>query len=261
MMKFDFPGPGAGYSLHNHSEWSDGAGSLEELCRAGKAAGLKVFGVSDHWVDHPEPGSDCASWSMDLNKLDDYVETLLKLKQQLDDDTFSLKIGLEVDFFFENIDQVLKNLNNYPLDYLIGSVHYSGIFAIDYDASLWEPLSPDDREQVCETYWKKLLGAAQRKEFSFIGHPDLPKKFGLIDNKKYFAHAEKLMDILAENGGAFELNTAGWFKTCEEQYPAVEILRYARQRRVPVIVNADAHCPEHVTRNFPQAYSLLKSIY
>lgn len=259
MMKFDFPGPGKGCALHNHSCWSDGAGSLEEVCRAAKAAGLKVFGISDHWVDHPEDGTDAASWSMDLNKLDDYVETLQKIRSELDDENFSLKIGLEVDFFFENIDQVLKKLKQYPLDYLIGSVHYSGRFAIDYSISTWEPLSQDEIDNYCEIYWQKLAGAAQIKDFAFIGHLDLPKKFGLINNEKYFPHARKVLDILAENRGSIELNTAGWFKECAEQYPADPILHYACSKQIPVIVNADAHCPEHVTREFDRAYDRLKS--
>ena len=40
MMKLTFPGPGFEYSLHNHSSWSDGSSSPEEMCRAAKEAGL-----------------------------------------------------------------------------------------------------------------------------------------------------------------------------------------------------------------------------
>ena len=258
MMKFDFPGPGRGYSLHNHSNWSDGSSSLEKMCRAAKAAGLKVFGMSDHWVVPPMEGTDSKEWSMDLNKLDLYVETLQKLKKELDDENFTLKIALEVDFFFENIDEVLKNLKNYPLDYLIGSVHYSGIFGIDHDIADWDPLTQADKDEVCEIYWKKLAGAAKVKEFAFIGHLDLPKKFGLIDNSKYLPHALKILDILAENGGAFELNTAGFYKQCGEQYPSFEILKAAADLKIPVCVNADAHDPDHVIRGFEKAYSVLE---
>ena len=255
-MKLLYPGLNEKYSLHNHSELSDGSSSLETLCRAGKAAGLKVFGVSDHWVIPPCDGTDADTWAMAPARLDEYVETLLALKKVLDDDNFTLKLGLEVDFFFENIDDVLKHLSAYPLDYLIGSVHYAGTFPVDHLIDEWLPLSPAEKDEICEIYWQKLAGAAQREEFCFLGHLDLPKKFGQIDNSRYFDHAVKVLDILADNGGAIELNTAGYFKECGEPYPSTAILQAAADRNIPLAISADAHCPEHVTRNFAQAAPL-----
>ena len=258
MTKFTFPGPGLDYSMHNHSNFSDGASTLEEMCRAAKAAGLKVFGMSDHWVMPAYEGTGTESWRMKHDRLDEYVSTLQKLKAELDDENFTIKIGLEVDFFFENMDEIFAYLKNFPLDYLIGSVHCCGTFPVDHDASDWEPLSPEERNAICEMYWKKLEGAAARKEFLFLGHLDLPKKFAIIDDQVYLAHAARVLDILQQHGGAIELNTSGWFKPCNSPYPGPEILRLASERSIPVIVNADAHHHEHVRRNFENAYSLLK---
>ena len=94
MLELSYPGIFGSYSCHNHTDWSDGANSLEDMCRAGKAAGLQVMGISDHWVEAPYPGMDSEEWAMDLNKLDDYVAALQKMKQELDDENFTLKIGL-----------------------------------------------------------------------------------------------------------------------------------------------------------------------
>lgn len=257
MDKFAFPGPGTGYSLHNHSNFSDGASTLEEMCRSAKASGLKVFGMSDHWVMPAYEGTGTESWRMKHDRLAEYAETLLKLKKELEDDNFSLKIGLEVDFFFENMDEIFDDLANYPLDYMIGSVHCCGTFPVDHAASDWEPLSMEERDAVCEMYWKKMEGAAARKEFLFLGHLDLPKKFDLIDNARYLGHAAKVLDILQQNGGAIELNTSGWFKPCNSPYPALDILKLANARKVPVVINADAHHHDHVRRNFDEAAALL----
>lgn len=258
MDKFTFPGPGTGYSLHNHSNFSDGASTLEEMCRAAKAAGLKVFGMSDHWVVPAYEGTGTESWRMAHDRLDEYVETLHKLQAELNDDSFDLKIGLEVDFFFENMDEIFAHLKKYPLDYLIGSVHCCGTFPVDHAASDWEVLSKEERDAVCEMYWKKMEGAAARKEFTFLGHLDLPKKFDLIDQPRYLGHAAKVLDILQQNGGALELNTSGWFKPCNAPYPALEILKLANSRKIPVVINADAHHHDHVNRNFGEAAALLK---
>lgn len=259
MLTAKFPHISSAVSLHNHSTFSDGASSLEEVCRAGKAMGLNILGVSDHWVMPAYEGSDCESWRMKPERLDEYVDTLLKLKNELEDENFSLKIGLEVDFFFENMDEIFAHLNNYPLDYLIGSVHCCGTFPVDHDASDWLPLTQDERDEICEMYWEKLEGAAARKEFLFLGHLDLPKKFALLDNEKYLAHAIRVLDILKEHHGAIELNTSGHFKPCKEAYPSPDIIRAAYAREIPVYLNADAHHCDHLRRNFTEAGELLKS--
>jgi histidinol-phosphatase (PHP family) len=229
------------------------------MCRNAKEAGIRVFGISDHWVIPPHENMDSESWAMAPERLPDYIRTLQQLRTELQDENFSLKIGLEVDFFFENIDQVLADLEAFPLDYLIGSVHYSGIFPVDYVIEDWLDLDETQKAEICETYYRKLSGAAERREFAFIGHLDLPKKFGLIDNRRYFPHAVKVLDILQKNGGAIEVNTAGYFKECAEAYPAPELLAEAFRKSIPVIVSADAHHSSHLRRNFDPAAEVLKS--
>ena len=93
MLKFSFPGPQS-VSFHNHTCWSDGSASPEDLCRAGKKSGLREFGVSDHWVIPPEENFPAIDWRMDPSRLDAYVETLLRMKKELDDGSFTLRLGL-----------------------------------------------------------------------------------------------------------------------------------------------------------------------
>ena len=256
---FIYPGPLSGFSLHNHSNWSDGEASPEMMCRAAKAAGLRVFGLSDHYVCHPDPALMPVSWSLDLSRIQEYCAELERLKKELDDENFTIRRGLEVDFFFENIDDVLTELEKYPLDYLIGSVHYAGTFPIDYTKDCWDSLTHDQVEEVCRIYWKKLAGAAQCGRFTFLGHLDLPKKFGCIPElEKYDPEAMKVLDAAASGNVGIELNTSGWFKPCGEPYPALRLLREANRRKIPVIINPDAHSPEHVTRAFPEAKALLR---
>ncbi len=258
MLRFEYPGPRRNVSYHNHSNWSDGADTLEEVCHRGKAMGLRELGVSDHWV--PAPDFEAPFWSMKPDQLGKYTETLLTLKKQLDDENFTLRIGLEVDFFHENYREVLADLKQYPFDYLIGSVHYSGSFPLDESEKLWMPLEETEKDRLCRIYWDKLLGAAECGEFTFLGHLDLPKKFACVDMRKYLPEACQVLDAAKETGTAIELNTAGWFKPCNEQYPCAEILAEAKNRRIPVIVNADAHAAEHLMRNFEEASEVLQNI-
>ena len=65
------------------------------------------------------------------------------IEEVFNTEDFTLYAGLEVDFFFENIDGVIAELSQYPLDYLIGSVHFSGTFPIDHSEEYWKPLTLD----------------------------------------------------------------------------------------------------------------------
>lgn len=257
MMQFTFPGPGFDVSFHNHSDMSDGAAPIELMCRSAKAAGLREFGMSDHWVIPPDDTIDASSWRMKPERLDEYIEKLLALKKELDAEDFTLRLGLEVDFFFENHIEVVNKLSSYPLDYLIGSVHYSGTFPVDHSITEWLPLSQEEIGVICEEYWKKLEGAASCGLYTFIGHLDLPKKFGMVDNSKYLTHGIKVLDAVQKSKGAIELNTAGWFKECAEQYPSAALLKECCARSIPVVINADAHHQEHVRRSFEEGAEVL----
>ena len=258
-ISFPFPGPGTSVSLHNHSTWSDGASTAEEMCRAAKAAKIRTFGLSDHWVVHPDKKLMPVGWSIAPDRLEAYFAELAELKKRFCGEDFTLLAGLEVDFFFENAEEVLSSLEKYPLDYLAGSVHYAGSFPIDNSALEWERLTEEEISSVCREYWEKLLGAAGCGAFSFLGHLDLPKKFCFVrDPEKYLPAARRVLDAAAAKGIAVELNTAGWFKDCREPYPSPAILREACLRRVPVVIGADAHASSHVNRAFPEAQALLR---
>ena len=260
-LKFVYPGPEAGFSYHNHSNWSDGVCSMEDMCRTAKAAGLTEFGLSDHFVIHPDPEEKDIGWALSVDKLEDYISALQKLKAELDDENFTLRIGLEVDFFFENVDEVTAYLSRFPIDYLIGSVHYVGRFPVDHSAPPWERLSDSEKEDICQEYWRKVRGAASCGKFLFLGHLDLIKKFALIPNmERFLPQAEEVLDAAAATGTAIELNTSGWFKPCQEQYPSDSILLAAQKRGVPVVINPDAHDAAHVARNFQTAAALLRSL-
>lgn len=258
---FVYPGPLSEFSLHNHSRWSDGKAAAEEMCRAAKAAGIRRFGISDHYVHHPDRSMMPISYSIDLSRVDEYCYELERLKKVFNSEDFTLYAGLEVDFFFENIDTVAAELSRYPLDYLIGSVHFSGNFPIDHTEEYWKPLTGDQIDEICRTYWEKMLGAAQCGRFTFLGHLDLPKKFGFLpDPDLYFPQALKVLDAAAAKGIGIEINTAGWFKPCGEPYPSPRLLQEAMSRKIPIVIDSDAHDTDVVARGFPEARELLRQI-
>lgn len=246
-------------SYHNHSCWSDGVASPEVMYRAAKAAGLREFGLSDHWVIPPGDGYGADTWRLPPDRLEEYIAECRYWKERLDDETFTIRIGLEVDYFEENHQEVLAGLEKYPFDYLIGAVHYQGTFPIDQDAKFWQDLTDRKIAEIWDGYWRKIAGMARTGAFSFVAHLDLPKKFTPGGCPPQSSALLASLRVLRECDLALELNTAGWAKPCAEPYPALPALCQARQLGIPVLINADAHHPEHVCRFFPEARQLLKA--
>ena len=260
MLKLDPNAIRTDFSLHNHSNWSDGTETLEAMCRAAKAAGIRIFGMSDHWVVPPKPGMNSEVWSMRLDRLPEYVETLKRIRDELEDDSFQLLIGVEADYFHENHAKVFDKLNQAGLDYVIGSVHYSDIFPIDHDASDWKGLSQAQIDDIWRIYWDKVTASAKNGAFDVIGHLDLPKKFAYMPSFDCTAMACEVLDAAQLTHKGIELNTAGWDKPCKEQYPSQKLLAEAKSRQIPIVISADAHSIPDLTRHFPEAEKLLRAL-
>lgn len=242
-------------SYHNHTTWSDGAPTLAAQIQAARQFGLDELGISDHYVLYP--GGVQVDWTLPLDQLGDYVLQLRAAAAETRD--LRLRIGLEADYFPETIEELRGALEPYPWDYLIGSVHYVDGFPIDEDAAHWEALSPAERNEVWRGYWVRIAGLAHSGVFDFVGHLDLPKKFGHRPTVDLGTEAAAALDAIAAAGMAIEINTAGWSLPAAEGYPSLELLREARRRDIPLLINADAHFPEFLVRDFDRARDLARS--
>lgn len=242
-------------SYHNHTLWSDGQGDLRQMIEGARQAGVDELGISDHYV--LRPGDEQVAWSMPLGFLPTYVEAVQEARRE--SQTPIVRLGLEADYLPETIDRLRALLAQYPFDYLIGSVHYAGDFPVDEDAGLWERLSADECNAVWRLYWQRIRGLAESRVFDIVGHLDLPKLFGYRPTVDLAAEEAAALDAIAAAGMAIEINTAGWHKPVREAYPSPHLLRAACRRGIPLMVNADAHRPEHLTRGLAEGRALARA--
>jgi len=236
-------------SYHNHTNWSDGASTVAEMIEAARDAGLAEFGISDHYA--LTPGNARLSWALAPESLDAYVGQIQQARAS--SQGMIIRLGLEVDYFPETIEETRKRLAAHPFDYLIGSVHFADSFPIDFEARGWEGLPQDDRDRVWRNYWKLLREAAQSGLFDIIGHFDLPKKFNFHSSVDLTADALLALDAMAEADLAIEINTSGWDRPAAEAYPALFYLQEACRRKIPLVISSDAHAAGEVCRHFDRA--------
>ena len=242
--------------LHTHTPLCHHAsGTPLEFARAAKAAGLEVYGVSDHAPMPDEPFDD---WRMSQADLPHYCKWIEELRVA-SEGAFQVLAGLECDWIpgIESHTNWLRE--QHPWDYLIGSIHYLGK-DFDFDnpkwLGRWESI---DVEETWSAYWKEYLAMVRSGLFDIYGHPDLVKKFGFKPEGDLRRFYEPIIEAIAAQSGCIELNTAGWHKTCAEQYPDEHFLRLAAEAGIRLTLSSDAHAPEELARDFKRAATLALS--
>ncbi len=242
-------------SYHNHTLWSDGKSPLEDMLSAAREFKLDEIGISDHLTCSPEGKS--FDWSMPLSFLPEYVSTLTAAAAA---ERTSLKIrtGIEADFFEETAAAVKAGLDRCPFDYVIASLHFAGAFPVDASPEHWEALSGEGRNEIWRVYWINMAKMAESRLGDIIGHLDLPKKFGVKPTVDFSREEEIALDAIAASGAAVEINTAGWHVPAAQAYPSLRLLKETCARNIPLVINADAHVPAHLHRDFEKAKALAK---
>jgi histidinol-phosphatase (PHP family) len=168
--------------------------------------------------------------------LERYVEVIQRAK----DDGLPVKLGLEVDFFPETIEAVLDFIDDYPWDFLIGSVHWIGGWAMDHEDAAYEY----ERRGVHKSYEQYFDLAAQLAASSAVdalAHIDVIKKFGHVLSVPPTEMYEPVVRAAATSGTAVEVSSAGLYKRVNEPYPERQFLEMFHAAGVPITLASDAH--------------------
>lgn len=248
-------------TYHTHSNWSDGKQTLAEMLAASMRMDIGELGISDHWVLHPH--GTIMKWAMHPEALGRYVSDVLALRGEsaLRNGPI-IRLGLEVDWYpapHEHASVQRAKLDQFPFDYIIGSVHEVDGFTIDGSPAPWANLSQDQVNHLHRRYWQNMKSLGERGGFEIVAHIDLAKKFAFHPTCDLQKEIEEALDAIAAapNKPVVELNTAGWHKPCRDGYPSLEILRECFKRGIDVTISADAHQPEHLLRDFDKAAARL----
>lgn len=228
--------PGASADSHFTHE------NVDRYLEAARRAGIDELGVSEHvhrfsdalaiW-DHP-------FWRENArDDLSAYCEFVVATP---------LRLGIEMDFVPGREERIANLLDRHRFDYVIGSVHFLGEGALDYDAyDVWRHVSDPDR--VWSRYFETLGEAARSGLFDVLAHPDLVKYWGRArprPERDVRFHYEPAVEAIAESEIAVEVSTAGLRKPVAELYPAAEFAEMCVDVGAAFSLSSDAHLPEHI---------------
>lgn len=191
--------------FHNHSTWSDGAVSLEEMAHAAKKLGYEYFGIADH--------SQSLTVANGLSPA--------RVKQQLAEiDALNKKLegirilkGAEVDILDDgSLDYPDKLLETF--DYVVAAVHT--LFGM-----------PE------EEMTKRIVTAVKHPLVTMLAHPTGRL---LLRREGYKVNLDKVLDACAESGTMIEINAQPMRLDLDWKY-----CKRAKSLGIKLVINPDAH--------------------
>jgi DNA polymerase (family 10) len=191
--------------LHNHSVYSDGKNTLQEMAEACRSLGLHYFGIADH--------SQYAAYAGGLKEEDVYRqhEEIDRLNSLWTD--FTILKGIEADILpdgsLDYNDHILSQF-----DYVVASVHAN--LTMDLDKAM-----------------ARLIRAIENPYTSILGHPTGRL---LLSRPGYPLNTDKILDACLANGVSIELNASPYRLDLDWRH-----IYAAMDKGVFVSINPDAH--------------------
>ncbi|MBK9735096.1 MAG: DNA polymerase/3'-5' exonuclease PolX [Saprospiraceae bacterium] len=197
--------------VHNHSTYSDGLHSLEEMAEYVRKCGFEYFVISDHSKSAGYAGG--LSEEKVLNQIRE-IETL----NAKYGDGFKIFKSIESDILIDGSldyrEEILKQF-----DFVIASVH--------------SVLNMDETKAT-----SRLIKAIENPYTRILGHPTGRL---LLARPGYPVDFKKIIDACASNGVVIELNA-------NPQRLDIDwtLLPYAMEKNVLIAINPDAHSKESI---------------
>ncbi|MEM9445705.1 MAG: histidinol-phosphatase [Verrucomicrobiota bacterium] len=238
------------YETHSHTFLCKHAqGTVGDYAQKAYARGLKGLTITCHC---PLPDGMSQHVRMDRSQYALYQDLVAEARDKWRGKV-DVQVGLESDYF-PGLEKYLEELHaEYPLNYILGSVHPQ----INYYR---ERFSSGTWQETVKNYFDQLAETAETGMYDCLAHPDLIKN----ENPENWNVASALdfvrpaLDRIAKTGLAMELNTSGVKKSIPQMNPAPEILHEIRIRGIPMVIGADAHVPERVGDLFEVALDTLE---
>jgi DNA polymerase (family 10) len=198
-------------SLHNHTDWSDGRNTLEDVARHAMELGCAYWAITDH------SRASFQANGLSVARLREQIEAIAQLNRTFAEEgsEFRLLTGSEVDILRDGLDfpdDVLAQL-----DVVVASLHVP---------------SGDEAENT-----KRLIRAAENPYVHMLGH--LTGRL-LLEREAYKVDLTAVIDACAATGTWIELNASPWRLDLDWRH-----WRRARDKGVRCVINCDAHRLDH----------------
>lgn len=202
-------------SLHNHSDWSDGRQSLDQIVEDCVELGFSYWAVTDH------SKSSFQANGLKADRLEKQIKTVQTINQRLSEENtaFRLLTGSEVDILSDGSldfdDEILSKL-----DVVVASIHQG---------------FTQSKEQLTD----RLIKAAENPYVHMLGH--ITGRL-LLEREAYPVDHTAVIDACARTGTWIELNASPYRLDMDWRW-----WKAARDKGVRCVINCDAHHLDHAS--------------
>lgn len=223
-------------NYHTHTtRCHHASGTEREYVEAAISNGLKTLGFADH-SPYPFPEDHSHHIRMRMHELEDYVNTVLSLKEEYRKD-IDIHLGLEVEYFPTYFEQLRKEVADYPIEYFLLAQHYLGNSAKGDFYNGWKTEDPSKLIAYCD----QVIQGLDTGCFTYLAHPDLIYFVG--DTELYRTQMRRICKKAKEINLPLEINLLGIAE--KRHYPTDLFWQIAGEEGCDAILGIDAHKPEH----------------
>lgn len=228
---------------HVHESYSSDApgATVERYCRMAERRGIDEIAFTTHFII---VGPD-VEVGVSPSQIPDYLE---EIQGAQDTTSVELRAGLEVDYFPEEEGRLGRILDEHPLDFVLGSLHYIQDHDIGTRRGSLDFFGGKSLEKSLDIYFTGFRKAVESSLFDAMAHPDYFRKHVRLTHEepvtweRYGTAVYEAIDSMKGSGVGFEVNSSGWRYGVEGVYPVDGFLRAARDAGVDnVTVGSDSH--------------------
>lgn len=243
---------------HMHTPLCNHAvGTMEEYVQAALAARLHTI----CFLEHLEAGINYEKkiW---LNE-DDFALYFAEgnwLKKKYSGQ-LNILLGVETGYNPEEKEELNRMLAAFPWDRVGLSLHFIKFEGrhhnlLTRDKAGIDKLVAQGREEILNWYYATLIEALHVIPCDVVCHLDVVLRSvpDIEPLKGQMSQVAQLLDIMAENNIALEVNTSG-FAHRQEPFPGYAVITMAKKKGIKLQLGSDAHNPIQVGRHFEEVCS------
>jgi len=283
--------------LHTHTVFCDGKADMETMCQAAFSKGFESIGFSSHAPVAKKTGLKTV-WHMPDEKLPEYIDSALAARKRwegklkvylgLEVDYIGNICGpADPDIQALPLDYIIGAVH------YIAAPKNGELFTVDGPPEEFDPgleLFDNDGLALCRAYYDAYNAMVSAGGCDILAHLDLVKRnnerrrFFSPDDPAYQelvvatadaiasardAHLHRAADgknpvagekpVINGRPPIVEVNTGGIIRGgMAEPYPSTAILRLLKERNIPLMINADAHAPDHLGGGYDAAREAMR---
>lgn len=242
--------------VHMHSTFShDSEATVEQMIQGAIAKDLEMICFTDHY------DKDNMAWGPeDIFNPEEYFRVIPPLQEKYRGQ-IDVRIGVEIGLGSHLGKYYHTFVNQYPFDFVIGSVHSVKGYDIAH-GELFDQYSDEEVYRI--TLEETIEDIRVTDDFDVLGHLDYMTRYGKEREKAYSYEKfretiDEILRLLIAKGKGLELNMAGLKYGLPYAHPHRDVLKRYRELGGEILtVGADGHKPEHIAYDFYKVSEILK---